>query len=189
MCSVIMNLFGRRRQHTTLEQHSIMDALQCPRIRWQARVMRALILSILMVSFTAVLLKAEDDGLPAGKEKETFLKMCSNCHAMARVTKARFSKKFWSSVVDDMVSRGAEGTEEEAELVISYLSRHFGKPVNVNTATAKEIQEGLSFKAAEAELLVKHRTDNGAFKVFEDLLKIPGLNAKLLDEQKKNIQF
>ncbi len=178
MCSVIMNLFGRRRQQ-----------LRGPRIRWQARGMRAPHLAILLVFASAIVLPAEDDGLPAGKEKETFVKMCSNCHAMARVTKARYSKKFWSSVVDDMVSRGAEGTEEDAELVINYLSRHFGKPVNINVASAKEIQEGLSFKGAEAELVVKYRADNGPLKAFEDLLKIPGLNAKLLDEQKKNIQF
>ena len=151
--------------------------------------MRALLLVIFMNCSFADVLHAEDDGLPAGKEKEIFLRMCSNCHALARVTKTRFSKKFWSSVVDDMVSRGAEGTEEEAELVISYLSRHFGKPVNINTATAKEIQEGLSFKAAEAELVVRYRTDNRPLKVYEDLLKISGLNAKLLEEQKKNIQF
>ena len=151
--------------------------------------MRALLLVILLTCSSAGLLKAEDDGLPAGKEKEIFLRMCSNCHAMARVTKARFSKKFWSSVVDDMVSRGAEGTEEEAEQVINYLSRHFGKPVNINTAAAKDIQEGLSFKVAEAELVVRYRTENGPIKAYEDLLKIPGLNANLLEEQKKNIQF
>ena len=151
--------------------------------------MRALLLAILLTLLSVVVLPAEDDGLPAGKEKETFVKMCSNCHAMARVTKARYSKKFWSSVVNDMVSRGAEGAEEDAELVINYLTRHFGKPVNINAATAKEIQEGLSFKAAEAGLVVKHRAENGPLKAYEDLLKIPGLNAKLLEEQRKNIQF
>ncbi len=127
--------------------------------------------------------------LPPGEERETFVKMCSNCHAIARVTKVKFAKKFWASVVDDMVSRGAEGTEEETNAVIGYLTRHFGKPVNVNTATAKELQDGLSFKGAEAEALVQYRTSNGAVKSYEDLTKVPGLNARLLDEQKKNLLF
>jgi len=127
--------------------------------------------------------------LPPGEERETFVKMCSNCHAIARVTKVKFAKKFWASVVDDMVSRGAEGTEEETSAVISYLARHFGKPVNVNAATAKELQDGLSFRAAEAEALVQYRTANGAVKSYEDLVKVPGLNAKLLEEQKKNLLF
>ncbi len=145
--------------------------------------MRTLLLSLFALTLTA------QDNLPEAKEKETFVRMCSNCHAIERVVKVKFSKKFWASTVDDMVSRGAEGTEEEVEAVINYLSRYFGKPVNINTATAKAIQEGLSFKPSEAEALIKHRTGNGLIKTFEDLVSIPGLNPKLLSEQKNNIQF
>ena len=145
--------------------------------------MRTLSLAIFALTLTA------QDNLPEAKEKETFVKMCSNCHAIERVVKVKFSKKFWASTVDDMVSRGAEGTEEDVEAVINYLSRYFGKPVEINTATAKQIQEGLSFKPAEAEALIKHRTEIGPIKSFEDLSKIPGLNTKLLNEQKNNILF
>ena len=145
--------------------------------------MRTLLFAIFALTLTA------QDNLPEAKEKETFVKMCSNCHAIERVVKVKFSKNFWASTVDDMVSRGAEGTEEEVEAVINYLSRYFGKPVNINTATAKQIQEGLSFKPAEADAIIKNRTDNGPIKTFEDLTKLPGLNAKLLNEQKNNIQF
>jgi competence protein ComEA len=105
------------------------------------------------------------------------------------VTSTRYSKKFWGSVVDDMVSRGAEGSDEDVNLVINYLSRNFGKPVNINTATAKEIETGLSFTAAESEAVVKYRTEKGAFKSYEEIVKVPGLNGELLEEQKKNIVF
>ncbi len=144
-------------------------------------------MSVLILS-SAFLLCAQDE-LPEDKDKETFVNMCSNCHAIERVVKVRFSRKFWASVVDDMVSRGAEGTEEEVESVIGYLSRHFAKIVNINTATVKELSEGLSFKPDEAEALVKHRTDNGPFKDFEALTKVPGLNQKLLTSQKNSIKF
>ena len=113
---------------------------------------------------------AENEDLPEGNGKEIFVRMCSNCHALKRVTKVRFQRNFWESVVDDMVSRGAEGTEEEASVVVGYLTRNFGKPVKINEATAKEIQAGLSFTAADSALLVKHRTEHGAFKALEDLL-------------------
>ncbi len=135
------------------------------------------------------LIAAEEDDLPDGNGKETFVQMCANCHALKRVVKIRYPKKFWESVVDDMVSRGAEGTEEEAAVVISYLSRNFGKPLNINQATAKQIQAGLSFSPAHSELIVRYRTEHGDFKSFEDLQKIEGLSAKLLDEQKNNIKF
>lgn len=125
------------------------------------------------------------DNLPEDKEKATFVKMCSNCHAIERVVKVRFSKRFWTATVDDMVSRGAEGSEEEVDAVISYLTKHFGKPVNINTATAKELQEGLSFKPAEVEVVLKSRP----IKSFEELAQLPGLNPKQLNEQKNNIKF
>ena len=135
------------------------------------------------------LLADENEDLPEGNGKETFVQMCSNCHALKRVTKTRYPKKFWESVVDDMVSRGAEGTEEEASIVVSYLSRNFGKAIDINKATAKQIQAILYFSPAQSELIVRYRTDHGNFKSFEDLQKIEGINAKLLDEQKKNILF
>jgi competence protein ComEA len=93
------------------------------------------------------------------------------------------------SVVDQMVSNGAAGSDEDASLVVSYMTRYFGLPLNINTSTAKQIEDGLSFTAAESELLVKYRTERGPFKTYEDLLKVTGLNADLLDEQKENILF
>jgi competence ComEA-like helix-hairpin-helix protein len=131
---------------------------------------------------------AQDD-LPDGAGKDALLKMCVNCHGVDRVTGSQYSKKMWIGVVDDMVNRGAEGSDEEINALIGYLTRNFGKPVNVNTATAKEISDDLSFSSADAELVVKYRTDHGAFKTYEDLLKVPGLDRKLLEEEKKNIQF
>lgn len=152
--------------------------------------MRCLRFAILPIGFAAIILSAaQDDGLPAGKGKDAFLKICSNCHGFEQVTSHKYPKKYWANVVDDMISRGADGSDAEQNAVISYLSRNFGKPVNINTSSAKEIEAGLSFTAADAQMLVGYRTDKGPFKTYEDLLKVPGLNAELLDEQKKNILF
>lgn len=151
--------------------------------------MRILLVAIPTLFFAAALLPAAQDNLPEDKDKETFVKMCSNCHAIDRVVKVKFSKKFWAATVDDMVSRGAEGTEEEVEAVLGYLVRHFSKPINVNTATAKDLQDSLSLKPADAEAFVKYRTDNGPFKTLDDVAKVPGLNPKLIDSYKKIIQF
>ena len=152
--------------------------------------MRWVIFVLSTVSCAAVMLSpASSDELPDGKGKDVVLKMCTNCHGIAQVTANRYSKKFWANIVDDMVSRGAEGSDEDANVVVSYLSRNFGKPLNINTTTAKEIEAGLSFSAGQAELIVRYRTDKGAFKAYEDLLKVPGIDAALLEEQKNNIQF
>jgi competence protein ComEA len=153
-------------------------------------MMRWVLFVVLISGVAAVILTAaQGDDLPDGKGKDVVLRMCTNCHGIAQVTSTRYSKKFWGSVVDDMVSRGAEGSDEDVNLVINYLSRNFGKPLNINTSSAEEIEDGLSFPAAESQLIVRYRTEKGPFKTYQDLLKVPGLDAKLLDEQKKNILF
>lgn len=146
-----------------------------------------LVISILSLSW--VIFGAAQDDLPAGQGKDVFQRMCSNCHGLDQVTGLKNSKKQWSNVVDDMVSRGAEGSDDDVSAVVSYLSRNFGKPVNINTASAKEIQDGLSFTAAQSASIVQYRTDKGTFKTLDDLAKVPGLDAASLDEQKKNIVF
>jgi competence protein ComEA len=152
--------------------------------------MRWLLFAISTFGLAAVILTAADsDDLPPGEGKDVLLKMCTNCHGLDQVTSVKYSKRFWRTLVDDMVTRGAEGTDEDVNAVVSYLSRNFGKPVNINTATAEEIEDGLSFTAADSERVVRYRTEKGAFKTYEDLLKVPGLDAKLLEEQKKNIVF
>ncbi len=152
--------------------------------------MRWLLFVVSTFSFAAVILSAADgDDLPAGEGKDVLLTMCTNCHGLAQVTSVKYSEKFWAAVVDDMVTRGAEGSDDDVNSVVGYLSRNFGKPLNINTSTAKEIEDGLSFAAAESQLLVRYRSEKGAFKTYEDLLKVPGLDAKLLEEQKKNILF
>lgn len=152
-------------------------------MRWVALLFCTFGLTVVVLSAAA------SQDLPPGKGQEIVLRMCSNCHELDAITTSKMSKKRWTSLVDDMVSKGAEGTDAEVEIVIGYLSRNFGQPVNINTSTAKQIEAGLSFTAAESELLVKYRTEKGPLKTFADLLKVPGLNAALLDEQKKNILF
>ncbi len=156
---------------------------------WQTGGIVQRILLVTVIFALAVMLRAAGDDLPEGKGKAIFLNLCSNCHGIDRVTGVKNSKKQWTYVVDDMVSRGAEGSEEDVNAVIGYLARNFGKPLNINTSTAKEIVDGLSFTAAQADAIIRYRTDKGLFKAYDDLSKVPGLDAALLEEQKKNILF
>ena len=151
--------------------------------------MRVFAIGIFGLALASPLWSAAQDNLPDGAGKDVLLKMCVNCHGVDRVTGAQYSRKMWVGVVDDMVNRGAEGSDDEISTLVAYLARNFGKPVNVNSATAKELADGLSFSSADAEVVVKYRADHGEFKTYEDLLKVPGIDQKLLEEQKKNIQF
>ena len=126
--------------------------------------------------FAAVNVFAQAD-LPEGKGRDETLAMCNTCHGLESVTKMREGKKGWERMVNEMLSRGAQGSDEQIELVITYLAAHFGKPVNVNQAVSKELQEAFSISPKEADAIVKYRQDNGNYKELADLLKVPGLSA------------
>jgi alcohol dehydrogenase (cytochrome c) len=56
----------------------------------------------------------------------TFERMCSGCHEPQRVAGQRESRDGWTRIVNDMVTRGARGTPEEIEQVVTVLSDFYG---------------------------------------------------------------
>ncbi len=127
--------------------------------------------------------------LPEGKGRTELVAMCNTCHGLESVAQMHESKKGWERVVNDMLGRGAQGTDEQVELVITYLAVNFGKPVNVNQAASKELQEAFSISPKEADAIVKYRQDNGNYKELADLLKVPGLSAEKIQPLSQNINF
>jgi competence protein ComEA len=190
-CWTLMRIASRSCSNADLTAVRLHEELRRRVNLWQTGgIVRWVLFVISTFGAAAVILSAgNSDDLPEGKGKAVLIRMCSDCHGLDQVTTSRYPKKQWAYVVDDMVSRGATGSDEDVNSVIGYLSRNFGKPININTSTAREIEAGLSFTAAQSELLVRYRTDKGAFKTYDDLLKVPGLDAEALEEQKKNILF
>lgn len=62
-----------------------------------------------------------------GRGREIFMKRCTTCHDEAPVISARRTKADWDRIIDDMVSRGANGTDEELEAISAYLTKNYGK--------------------------------------------------------------
>ena len=62
-------------------------------------------------------------------------------------------------------------------------------PVNINTADAKTLAKELDgIGPAKAQAIVDYRQKNGAFKTAEDLLKVEGIGAKVLEQNQDNIR-
>jgi competence ComEA-like helix-hairpin-helix protein len=97
----------------------------------------------------------------------------------------------WEDQVADMVEKGAEGTEEEIQVVVDYLVKNFGRDVklNVNKATAKQLETALGLSPKEAEAIVQHREKNGSFREWGDLTKVPAVDWKKLEAKKGAVQF
>jgi competence protein ComEA len=146
----------------------------------------ALVIPFLALTF------AQAQDLPDGKGKDLVQNSCQGCHGLDVVVSQHATKDGWSSIVDYMVSRGASGTPEEIQTMVDYLAKNFPplpEKVNVNKATAKDIETGLAVTPAEAEAIVKYRTDHGNFKDYDSLTKVPGVDVKKLDAKKDSIIF
>src|SRR5690348_6296366 len=108
------------------------------------KVMRGfLLVSTLVLGSAHPILAAEKPKLPDGPGKTATVRLCGSCHAAEIVMSRRESRDGWSGVVEDMIQRGAKGTDDEFGEVVDYLVVHFpkGAPVpkiNVNKADAQE---------------------------------------------------
>jgi competence protein ComEA len=132
---------------------------------------------------------ASAQDLPDGSGKAVVQRMCSSCHALEVITGTRKTRNRWANTVDVMVSRGAAGTDDEIDQAIDYLATHFGpKTVNVNHAAAKELAL-IGLSAKESDAIVQYREKNGNFKTFDDLKKVPDVDAKDVDRLRDHIEF
>lgn len=129
------------------------------------------------------------DRLPPGPGRDTMKKVCSGCHSAENVVGMGKTQEEWGKVVGEMVERGAKGTDDEFNDVVDYLAAHFPKMVNVNKATAQDFVSSLAFPAPEAEAIVHYREEKGNFKSVEDLEKIPGVDARRIEQKKDRLVF
>jgi len=59
--------------------------------------------------------------------------------------------------------------------------------VNINTATAHELDALKGVGPAKAKAIIDYRTRNGPFKTLEDLKKVSGFGDKTLEKLRKDI--
>jgi cytochrome c-type biogenesis protein CcmH/NrfF len=52
---------------------------------------------------------------------------CSVCHPLTRVESANHTAAEWKTIVNTMISRGAQLTPEEETAVVNFLAANYGK--------------------------------------------------------------
>jgi hypothetical protein len=120
------------------------------------------------------------------RSEEAFSRVCFECHDQQKMGDVRRSKAQWKMLIDDMISRGAYGSEEDFDLVLKYLLRHQGS-VNVNSAPADEISMVLGLSAAEADAIVSLRTRVGKLADLTTLKQVA--DPKKIDAARSAIRF
>ena len=129
---------------------------------------------------------------PDGPGKDVTLQVCSNCHAADVLLAHRQSRDEWINEIQKMITAGAEGTEDQFNTILEYVSKYLGpeKPrVNINQAPAADLESKLGLTAKESAAVIKYRSDKGPFKTIDDLKKVPDLDFKKIESQKDRLDF
>jgi len=157
-----------------------------------------------LLIFALLFVSADEPALPPGNGREIVQRTCIGCHDLKVVTTKRATLQQWTTLVNQMVSRGADVEDDEVDTLIGYLSKNFpagdkasaeshdhpaATSVNVNQASAAELASGLDLSDKDAGAIVAYRKENGNFKNLSDLAKVPGLDAKKIDGIKDRVRF
>jgi competence protein ComEA len=125
--------------------------------------------------------------LPPGPGRNTVVRVCGDCHGVDLI-EGRRTRGQWRELVEDMVSRGANASEDDTKAVINYLATALGR-VNVNKASESDIETVLELASPEAAAIVSYRTTAGDFKSIDDLKNVPGLDFSKVEAKKDRITF
>ncbi len=133
---------------------------------------------------------AQEIVLPDGKAKKLVENNCADCHGLDQVVNSPMSSADWRKTVKRMVNKGASLSPEEIDSVVDYLSVYFPlDKINVNTATAQQLQVVLQISTDDSEKIVKYRTANGNYKDFASLQKVTGIDQTKLAAKKEQLTF
>lgn len=145
-----------------------------------------------VVACLAVAMAARAD-MPDGPGKAATVRVCGKCHSPEKATTLRQSRSQWEDTIMKMVKLGAQGSDEEFESILIYLSKNFAPetpgPIYLNRANVVDLETSLLLPRSQAKAIVAYRLVNGDFKSFEDLQKVPGLDLKSIDGKKSRIIF
>lgn len=152
-----------------------------------------LMIRFVTIGFLAGSLLAIGQDLPEGAGKAETEKLCKQCHEMARSISKRQDRDAWIVTMTRMSAFGMKSTDKEFAAVADYLAKNFPADevpkVNVNTATAIQMESGLSLRRSQAAAVINYRKEHGKFTSLDDLKKVPGLDAAKIDEKKDRIIF
>lgn len=149
---------------------------------------------VIAIFGTVLCLQAQSLKLPDGPGKAVTQKVCGECHAAELVIGRQEERAAWGAIVEDMIQRGATGTDDEMYQVVDYLATNFSKTspvikINVNKATAKDLEGALRLTAKEAAAIVHQREEKGDFKSVDELEKVSGVDAAKIEASKKRLAF
>jgi len=132
--------------------------------------------------------------MPDGPGKQIILRECTACHLPDHFTKYLHTPEEWTAILIRMGGRVRSISKDELDTVTKYFVTKYPKvdvagKVNVNRATAAELQSQLSLTAEEADAVVKYRERHGTFREWGELLAIYGVDGRKIEALKDRMSF
>jgi cytochrome c-type biogenesis protein CcmH/NrfF len=97
----------------------------------KARLATILIAFLVLLVFSSACSSGSSNTTPASTTQldgATLVQQrCSVCHSLGRVESSNHTAAQWNTIVNTMISRGAQLTSEEKTVVVDYLAANFGK--------------------------------------------------------------
>ena len=121
------------------------------------------------------------------RESRSLKAVCASCHNLQIVMDTPMSYDAWHDTVQNMIDRGATGTDQQFADVMDYLHRTM-TTIDVNTADADELEIVLHVPKRTAQaILARRRTQK--FTSLTDLESIPGVKAFTVEVKARLIFF
>ena len=129
--------------------------------------------------------------LPDAPGKDETVRICGMCHEVERAASVKLTREGWQETIAKMVDLGASGSDEELANVLDYLAERFKgeapRPLNLNTATAVELESIVGLLRKESAAWIAHRTASGRCKSLDDFKKVAGVPFKKIDEHRDRL--
>lgn len=128
---------------------------------------------------------------PDGPGKDALLRVCGKCHTPTIVIANGQGRDGWEETITKMAGLGATASDEDFTEILDYLVKNFppAAKVNMNKATASELENQLGFTTKQAGDIVAYREKNGDFKSVDDLKKVPQMEARDIDTRRNRMAF
>ena len=112
------------------------------------------------------------------------------CHSPTAVIGKQGTNQWWQAKVTEMLQEVTDVPDSDVDAIIAYLAKNFPVvKINVNKASAKDLETGLELTTKESEAIVSYRESKGDFKTLDDLKKVPGLDTVKIESKKDRLEF
>ncbi len=133
----------------------------------------------------------QQDVLPAGAGKSTFVEVCTVCHSAALPMGKQFTRQEWELKITEMLQEEPDVTRDERASILDYLSANFkpGGKIYINQIVAKDLVTLLGISSTAADAIVQYRMMKGEFKNLDELKNVPGVDVAKIEARKDQLQF